>query len=87
MLSSEIRLPAADVPTPFLDADDNANVAVEALTADRHVGQLYELTGPLEVVDGRNANATDGVQRALGRQPKDFVDYARAATTGVWEDR
>jgi hypothetical protein len=27
----------------------------------------------------------DGVQRALGRQPKDFADYAReAAATGVW---
>jgi hypothetical protein len=28
---------------------------------------------------------TDGVQRALGRQPRDFADYARdAAATGVW---
>jgi hypothetical protein len=27
----------------------------------------------------------DGVQRALGRGPKDFSDYAReAAATGVW---
>ncbi|GGY52887.1 NAD(P)H-binding protein [Parvularcula lutaonensis] len=37
------------------------------------------------VLDGRNAHLTDGVQRALGRPPKDFSDYARdAATTGVW---
>lgn len=37
------------------------------------------------VLDGRNANLTDGVQRALGRQPKDFADYARdVAATGVW---
>jgi len=28
---------------------------------------------------------TDGVQRALGRPPRDFADYARdAAATGVW---
>ena len=41
-----------------------------------------------EVVDGRNADTTDGVQRALGRGPRDFTDYARAAaTTGVWGDR
>src|SRR5215217_9067616 len=37
------------------------------------------------VLDGRNAYLTDGVQRALGREPKDFSDYARdAAVTGVW---
>jgi len=38
-----------------------------------------------EVLDGRNAHTTDGVQRALGRAPKDFSDFARdAAATGVW---
>jgi len=38
-----------------------------------------------EVLDGRNAHLTDGVQRALGRPPRDFADYARAAAaTGVW---
>jgi len=37
------------------------------------------------VLDGRNAHLTDGVQRALGRAPKDFADYARqTAATGVW---
>jgi uncharacterized protein YbjT (DUF2867 family) len=139
VLSGEIRLPAGDVPTPFLDADDIAEVAVAALTDDRHSGQLYELTGPRsltfaeaaaeiaeatgrmiryapvsleehaaeaaehgvpvevvelltylfsEVVDGRNANTTDGVQRALGREPKNFADYARdTATSGVWNGK
>jgi uncharacterized protein YbjT (DUF2867 family) len=39
-----------------------------------------------EVLDGRNAHLTDGVQRALGREPRDFGDYAReTATTGVWD--
>src|SRR5215210_7178320 len=130
LLSGEIRLPAGDVPTPFLDADDIADVAVAALTEEGHAGQLYELTGPRsltfaeaagrevryvpvsleehaaeaaehgvpaevvelltylfsEVVDGRNANTTDGVRLALGREPKDFTDYAReAAATGVWD--
>jgi uncharacterized protein YbjT (DUF2867 family) len=124
------------VPTPFLAADDIADVAVAALIDSRHVGELYELTGPRaltfaevaaeiaeatgrdiryvpvsleehaaeaaahgvpaeiielltylfsEVVDGRNANTTDGVRRALGREPRDFGDFAReVAATGVW---
>jgi uncharacterized protein YbjT (DUF2867 family) len=39
-----------------------------------------------EVLDGRNEYVSDGVQRALGRQAKDFKDYAReAAATGVWD--
>jgi uncharacterized protein YbjT (DUF2867 family) len=37
------------------------------------------------VLDGRNAYLSDGVQRALGRPPRDFRDFARdAAATGVW---
>ncbi len=38
------------------------------------------------VLDGRNAYLTDGIQRALGRPPKDFADYARdIAATGIWK--
>jgi len=37
------------------------------------------------VLDGRNASLTDGVQRALGRPPRDFAAYARdVAATGLW---
>jgi uncharacterized protein YbjT (DUF2867 family) len=40
------------------------------------------------VLDGRNTYLTDGVRRALGREPKDFADYAReVAATGVWDDK
>ena len=136
VLSGEVALPAGDMGEPFVDADDIADVAVAALTDDRHIGKLYEVTGPRllnfaeaieeiakasgrdvryvpiamadfvsamaaqavpgevidaltylfsEVVDGRNAHLTDGVQRALGRHPKDFSDFARdAAAAGVW---
>ena len=39
-----------------------------------------------EVLDGRNAYLTDGVQRALGREPRDFAQYAReAGASGVWD--
>jgi hypothetical protein len=38
------------------------------------------------VLDGRNAQVCDGVQRALGREPTDFSDFARkAAASGVWD--
>jgi uncharacterized protein YbjT (DUF2867 family) len=138
ILSGEVALPAGDIPEPFVDADDIADVAVAALTEDGHAGELYELTGPRlltmeeavgeitkatgrkirfvpvsleeyesvlagqdvpaeflsflgylfgEVLDGRNAHLTDGVQRALGREPRDFADYARdTAATGVWSE-
>jgi hypothetical protein len=34
---------------------------------------------------GSKAQLADGVQRALGREPKDFAQYAReTAATGVW---
>ena len=38
------------------------------------------------VLDGRNASLGDGVQKALGREPRDFADFCRAAaTSGVWD--
>lgn len=40
-----------------------------------------------EVLDGRNETLTDGVQRVLGRAPKDFSAYAHeTAATGVWSN-
>jgi len=37
-------------------------------------------------LDGRNAHLCDVVQRALGREPVDFADYARStAASGVWK--
>ena len=38
------------------------------------------------VLDGRNASLGDGLQKALGREPRDFADYAReTAATGIWQ--
>lgn len=38
-----------------------------------------------EVLDGRNAYVADGVQRALGRPPREFREFARrAAAAGAW---
>jgi len=134
--SGELALPAGPVPEPFVDADDIADVATAALIDDRHVGEVYELTGPralrfeevaaelsaatgreirftripveafsagmleagvpqdeaelvtwlfTEVLDGRNTRPQDGVQRALGRAPRDFGEFARTtAANGAW---
>jgi uncharacterized protein YbjT (DUF2867 family) len=41
-----IGLPVGDVPEPFVDVDDLADVAVAALTQPGHDGRTYELTGP-----------------------------------------
>jgi len=131
-----VALPAGTVREPFVDTDDIADVAVVALTDEKHNGQLYELTGPrmltfskatneiskatgrdikyieipgeafvnglkeeqlpvdiaelleylfITVLDGRNEYLTDGVRKALGREPKDFADYAKQATReGYW---
>jgi hypothetical protein len=38
-----------------------------------------------EVLDWRNARLADGVQRALGREPRDFSEFAREAAAGVWD--
>ena len=38
-----------------------------------------------EVLDGRNESLADGVQRSLGREPRDFAEYVAAtAPTGIW---
>jgi uncharacterized protein YbjT (DUF2867 family) len=47
------------------------------------VAPLVELC--TTVLDGRNSQLADGVQRALGRSPRDFAEYARdAAASGAW---
>ena len=39
------------------------------------------------VLDGRNAHLSDGVKRALGREPRDFSDYVqKAAANGAWQE-
>lgn len=62
-----------------------SSLVEQGLPADHAAGLTDLFTN---VLDGRNAHLTDGVQRALGRQPRDFADYTRAAAaTGVWNGR
>jgi uncharacterized protein YbjT (DUF2867 family) len=56
---------------------------VEAQAPDDVIELLLYLFGT--VLDGRNTRTGDGVQRALGREPRDFTDYVQlTAASGVW---
>lgn len=46
ILSGEVALPMADVPIPFVDADDIAEVAATVLMDDAYNGKIIEVTGP-----------------------------------------
>lgn len=81
VLEGVLLLPAGDTPEPFVDADDIADVAVAALTDDRHIGRLYELTGPRALTF---AEAVAEIARASGRdvryQPVGLDEYTAAMT-------
>ena len=63
--------------------EEYASLLIENQVPADYVKMLTDVF--TEVLDGRNAHLSDGVQRALGRPPRDFADYARAAAaTGVW---
>ncbi|MCH5672421.1 hypothetical protein [Streptomyces gilvus] len=52
--------------------------------APEEVAFLVELFESL--LDGRNAYLSDGVRRVLGREPRDFADFAgKAAMAGAWK--
>lgn len=64
VLAGDIALPADAVREPFVDADDIADVVVEALTNERHANTLYEVTGPRALTF---AEAAAEIEGALGR--------------------
>jgi uncharacterized protein YbjT (DUF2867 family) len=85
VLEGVIALPAGDVPEPFLDVDDLADVAVAALTQPGHTGRVYELTGPRLVTF---ADAAAELSAATGREvrylPVTPAEYAAgAADAGI----
>lgn len=45
ILNGIVTLPQSDVKIPFVDVNDIADVAVEALTQLKHNGKIYQLTG------------------------------------------
>jgi uncharacterized protein YbjT (DUF2867 family) len=64
ILAGTLALPTGDGRTPFVDAEDIAEVAAVALTEDGHRGRVYELTGPRALSFGE---AVDLIGQATGR--------------------
>jgi len=79
ILSAARGRPVRHVPISFEDFHANVAAAGDSFVADVFTAIARE------TLDGRNAQLGDGVQRALGRAPRDFADYAaRAAASGAW---
>jgi len=64
ILQGELALPVGNIAEPFVDVEDIAEIAVQALTQPGHSGQLYELTGPRALTF---ADAVDEIAQATGR--------------------
>jgi uncharacterized protein YbjT (DUF2867 family) len=64
ILSGNLSLPTGEGRTPFVDAEDIAEVAASALTEDGHSGQVYVLTGSRAISFGE---AADLITKATGR--------------------
>ena len=72
-------------PVTYMDVPHDAFIAgIEQSGAPKEVVWMLDYLFST-VLDGRNAHLTDGVQRALGRPPKDFADFAKdVAAKGIW---
>jgi uncharacterized protein YbjT (DUF2867 family) len=46
ILAGYVALPVSDIGEPFIDVDDIAEIAVDAIITDKHINQVYEVTGP-----------------------------------------
>jgi len=79
VMDGAITLPAGDVPEPFVDADDIADVAVAALTEDGHNGEIYEVTGPRMLTF---ADVAQEISRAAGREVQ-FIQIPKEAFAGA----
>ncbi len=78
-LSRAIGRPIQHVPISF--EEFHANVAK---SGDEFVADVFTAIAR-ETLDGRNQQVRDGVQRALGRPPRDFAEFAAdAAKAGAW---
>ncbi|KAA5826558.1 hypothetical protein ABT337_17680 [Saccharopolyspora hirsuta] len=92
----DLAVPGAAEAVGEIAAAAGRDVAFSSISPEQYRAAMAEHGVPPEVVsmvehlfaevlDGRNAHLSDGVRRALGREPRDFADYARrTAPTGVW---
>ncbi|MEU1310299.1 NAD(P)H-binding protein [Streptomyces cinnamoneus] len=77
-----LALPIGDVPEPFVDAEDIAEVAAAVLTGPGHHGRVYELSGPRAVTFRAAvetiARAADRPMRFEELTPEEYAAELRA---------
>lgn len=79
VLTATLGRPIRHLPITF--EDFHANVAA---SGDTFVAGVFTSIAR-ETLDGRNAYTSDGVERALGRKPRDFAAFAQTAMgAGAW---
>jgi len=79
VLSTTLGRPIRHIPITF--EDFHANVAA---SGGEFVAEVFTQIAR-ETLDGRNAQTADGVERALGRKPRDFKEFAQTAmAAGAW---
>ncbi|MEM9321151.1 MAG: NmrA family NAD(P)-binding protein [Pseudomonadota bacterium] len=79
VLSTTLGRPIQHIPIAF--EDFYANVAA---SGGDFVADVFTQIAR-ETLDGRNAHTADGVERALGRKPRDFAEFAETAMeAGAW---
>jgi uncharacterized protein YbjT (DUF2867 family) len=77
------RATGREIAFVSVSADDYRSELVRQGVPDDYIELILYLFGT--VLDGRNTSLADGVQRALGRPPRDFSSYVRqTAATGIW---
>lgn len=103
VLAGEIALPAGPVPEPFTDVDDIADVAAAALTDERHINKLYEVTGARALtfaeaaaeisqavgrpIHYRQVSAEEFVASMAPHQPREIIDFLIELCTVVFDGR
>jgi uncharacterized protein YbjT (DUF2867 family) len=82
VLAGDMPLPAGPYAAPFVDAEDIADVAAAALLDDtgRHVGRVYELSGPDALTLAR---VTSEIATATGREIRYIPISAEDFTKGM----
>lgn len=78
---------AETVGRPIVYEQPSIEEYVAQMTAYQIPKEYIDLSTYLftEVLDGRNASVSNGIEEALGRKPKDFSEYVKEiATSGLW---
>jgi uncharacterized protein YbjT (DUF2867 family) len=82
-ISAIARATGRDITFIPISVDDYRAELVRQAVPDDYIELVLYLFAT--VLDGRNTPLADGVQRAIGRPPREFSDYVRQMTaTGIW---